>query len=226
MEKAASADGSDDESHGILPSRFMRQRRPEIYSDTAGRTDYEVDASILDHHLETLTRRNQTHDFETFCRKLCERAIYPNLRAQTGPDGGGDSKADSESFAVADELSDIFFEGEANAGRERWGFAFSAKERWQQKIRDDVDGLLKTGRNYDRIICVTSRYIKSKARTTIRSKSVRMRISPISSRVRLPPSRHAHSSLKRRTTKISIHSWRCTASSAPIISFRRSGTRE
>lgn len=145
----------------------MRERRPEIYSDTQERTDYELDASVLDHHLETLTRRNQTHDFETFCRKLCERAICPNLRAQTGPDGGGDSKADGETFAVAEELSDIFFEGEANAGQERWGFAFSAKEKSQQKIRDDVDGLLKTGRKYDRIICVTSRYMKSKARAAL-----------------------------------------------------------
>ncbi len=145
----------------------MRDRRPEIYSDSSGRTDYELDASIFDHHLETLTRRNQTHDFETFCRKLCERAICPNLRAQTGPDGGGDSKADGESFAVADELSDIFFEGEANSGRERWGFAFSTKSQWQRKIREDVDGLIMTGRNYDRIICVTSQYIKSKARAAL-----------------------------------------------------------
>ncbi len=103
----------------------MRELRPEIYSDSKGSTDYELDATALDHHLETLTRRNQTHDFETFCcRKLCERAICPNLRAQTGPDGGGDSKADGESFAVSEELTDIFFEGEANSGRERWGFAF------------------------------------------------------------------------------------------------------
>lgn len=142
----------------------MRDLRPEIYSDSEGRTDYELDAAVFDHHLETLTRRNQTQDFETFCRKLCERAICPNLRAQTGPDGGGDSKADGESFAVADELTDVFFEGEPNSGRERWGFAFSAKAQWQGKIRSDVDGLIKTGRNYDRIICVTSQYIKSKAR--------------------------------------------------------------
>lgn len=158
---------SNGDSHGILPSKFMRDRRPEIYSDSTGRTGYELDAAVFDHHLETLTRRNQTHDFETFCRKLCERAICPNLRAQTGPDGGGDSKADGESFAVSDELTDIFFEGEANSGRERWGFAFSTKAQWQRKIRDDVGGLIKTGRNYDRIICVTSQYIKSKARAAL-----------------------------------------------------------
>jgi hypothetical protein len=167
MASASAPTNSDSDSHGILPSEFMRDMRPEIYSDSSWRTDYELDASVFDHHLETLTRRNQTHDFETFCRKLCERAICPNLRAQTGPDGGGDSKADGESFAVADELTDIFFEGEANSGRERWGFAFSAKAQWQRKIREDVDGLIKTGRNYDRIICVASQYIKSKARAAL-----------------------------------------------------------
>ncbi len=90
-----------------------------------------------------------------------------NLRAQTGPDGGGDSKADGESFPVADELSDIFFDGEANSGRERWGFAFSAKGEWKRKIREDVDGLIKTGRSYDRVICVTSQYIRSKERAAL-----------------------------------------------------------
>lgn len=167
MTSASVPNNFDGDANGILPSKFMRELRPEIYSDSAGRTDYELDAAVFDNHLETLTRRNQTHDFETFCRKLCERAICPNLRGQTGPDGGGDSKADGESFAVADELTDIFFEGEANSGRERWGFAFSTKAQCQRKIREDVDGLIKTGRDYGRIICVTSRYIKSKARAAL-----------------------------------------------------------
>lgn len=83
MASASAPTASDDDSHGILPSQFLRERRPEIYSDTAGRTDYELDRAVFDHHLETLTRRNQTHDFEIFCRKLCERAICPNLRARS-----------------------------------------------------------------------------------------------------------------------------------------------
>lgn len=142
---------------GILPSRFMRGLRPEIYSDTRDRTDYQLDAPLLAFHLDTLTQRNKTHDFEIFCRKLCERAICPNLVPQTGPEGGGDSKADTETFPVADEISSLYYEGEANSGRERWAFAFSAKQRWKQKATDDVQGLIDTGRTYDRIICVTAR---------------------------------------------------------------------
>ena len=58
----------------------------------------------MGYHLETITARNQTRDFEIFCRKLCERIICPNLKPATGPEGGGDI-------------------GEANAGQERWAFA-------------------------------------------------------------------------------------------------------
>ncbi len=73
----------------LTPSAFMRQLRPENYSDTTERTAYLLDAAVFDHHLKTITSRNQTHDFEVFCRKLCERVICQNLRPQTGPDGGG-----------------------------------------------------------------------------------------------------------------------------------------
>jgi hypothetical protein len=68
------------------PSAFMRQLRPELYSDTIDRTTYQLDAPTLGYHLETITARNQTHDFEIFCRKLCERTICPNLKPATGRD--------------------------------------------------------------------------------------------------------------------------------------------
>lgn len=149
------------------PSSFLRELRPEYYSDTEDRITYALDRGQFEYHLETLTNRNQTQAFEIFCRKLCERAICPNLRGQTGPDGGGDSKADAESFPVATEISALYFEGDANAASERWAFAFSAKEKWQSKVRDDVRGIVETGRKYARIICVTSRFAKSKARAAI-----------------------------------------------------------
>lgn len=112
----------------VFPSQYMRERRPENYSDTKDRTVYLLEAPALEYHLESITQRNQTHEFEIFCRKLCERTICPNLRAHTGPDGGGDSKADTENFPVADEISALFYVGTPNADRERWAFAFSAKE--------------------------------------------------------------------------------------------------
>ena len=112
----------------VSPKAFMRRLRPEYYSDTADRTTYQLDARTLEYHLETITARNQTHAFEIFCRKLCERTICPNLKPATGPEGGGDSKADTETISVADEIATLSYVGEANAGRERWAFAFSAKK--------------------------------------------------------------------------------------------------
>ncbi|MGX7742768.1 hypothetical protein [Rhodopseudomonas parapalustris] len=162
----ASDDAAEAPFKKLSPSRFMRQLRPEYYSDTEDRVLYVLDAATLDHHLETLTSRNETHEFELFARKLCERAICPNLRAQTGPEGGGDSKADSETFPVADEIS-RFYMGEPNSGREKWAFAFSAKKTWAQKARNDVKGIVDTGRPYDRIICVTARYAKDKDRARV-----------------------------------------------------------
>lgn len=167
MAEGASGDDGQDPQHGILPSHFMRRLRPEYYSDTQDHTDYQLDAPLLEYQLESLTRRNETHAFEIFCRKLCERAICPNLRPQTGPDGGGDSKADTETVPVADEISDLYYEGVANSGQERWAFAFSAKERWKQKVADDVQGLIDTGRPYGRIIFVTSRFAKAKERAKL-----------------------------------------------------------
>jgi hypothetical protein len=91
----------------VMPSAFMRRLRPEYYSDTSERTTYELERSMLEYHLDTITARNQTHAFEIFCRKLCERTICPNLRPATGPEGGGDAKADTETFEVAEEISTL-----------------------------------------------------------------------------------------------------------------------
>jgi hypothetical protein len=94
-----------DGNERLSPSAFMRQLRPELYSDTADHTTYQLDAPTLEYHLESITARNETHDFEIFCRKLCERTICPNLKPPTGPEGGGDSKADTETIPIADEIA-------------------------------------------------------------------------------------------------------------------------
>ena len=61
-----------------------------------------------------------------------------------------------------------FYVGEPNAGSERWAFAFSANKRWANgKLEDDVIGIVGTGRPYDRIICVTSRFARAKTRADL-----------------------------------------------------------
>lgn len=151
----------------LSPSKFMRQLRPELYSDTIDRTTYKLDASTLGYHLETITARNQTHDFEIFCRKLCERTICPNLKPPTGPEGGGDSKADTETIPIADEIGVLTDVGDANAGRERWAFAFGAKKKWAEKVRKDVAAIVATARGYHKIYCVTALFARAKDRARI-----------------------------------------------------------
>lgn len=153
---------------GPKPSEYMRQLRPELYSDSVPKTEHHLKAEILSHHLDTITERNQTHDFEIFCRKLCERTICPNLRPATGPEGGGDSKADTETISVADEVGKLqIVVGQANGGRERWAFAFSAMRRWADKVRSDVGGIVGTGRGYQTIFFVTSRAARAKDRARV-----------------------------------------------------------
>lgn len=149
----------------LMPSQFMRRLRPDCYSDTEIRTAYRLDKATLAHHLDTLTARNETHEFEIFCRKLCEQTICPNLLPATGPEGGGDSKADTETIPVADEIASLTYVGTPAAGRERWAFAFSAKKTWAAKVRSDVAGIVATGRGYQRIYCVTARTARAKDRS-------------------------------------------------------------
>jgi hypothetical protein len=150
----------------VSPSEFMRQLRPGLYSDSTIRDRHQLKAEILSHHLDTITERNETHDFELFCRKLCGRTICPNLRPATGPEGGGDSKADTETTPIADEISKLYC-GLANSGSERWAFAFSAKKTWADKVRSDVAGIIATNRGYKKIFFVTSRAARAKDRARV-----------------------------------------------------------
>ena len=94
-------------TRAILPSEFMRQLRPDEFSDSGSEPAFILEAYELEQRLEYVTARNETHDFEIFCRKLCERIVCKNLKPATGPEGGGDSKADSETFAVSDEITTL-----------------------------------------------------------------------------------------------------------------------
>ena len=156
----------EDQEKPVFPSEFMRQLRPELYSDSVTRDQHLLKAEILSHHLDTITERNEMHDFELFCRKLCERAICPNLRPATGPEGGGDSKADTETTPVSDEISKLYC-GLANSGSERWAFAFSAKKTWAEKARSDVAGIVSANRDYKKIFFVTSKAARAKDRARV-----------------------------------------------------------
>jgi len=145
----------------------MRAKRPYLYSDSQNTDAYRLGQSELSHQLDSLTDRNQHRDFENFARKICEREICPNLRPQTGPEGGGDGKVDTETYPVDTKISERWYVGDATSRQEKWAFAFSAKKAWSDKVRSDVKGIVETKRGYTKIIFVTSRPTRARDRLRI-----------------------------------------------------------
>jgi hypothetical protein len=147
---------------------FMRARRPELYSDSVLNSEAIMDYSQFEYHLDTLTNRKQEIEFETFARLLAEKEICPNLLPQTGPTGGGDSKVDTETYPVADEIADRWYEGTGRRGaNERWAFAISAKKDWVPKVKSDVKKIIKTGRPYTLIYFITNQFAPDKKRSEV-----------------------------------------------------------
>lgn len=99
------------------PKELMRQLHPDLFSDSRVDDIVRLPKAVFEYHLDTLTSRKQEYEFEHFCRKLAEKEVCPNLRPQTGPTGGGDSKVDTETYPVAEEIAERWWVGSASAGR-------------------------------------------------------------------------------------------------------------
>jgi|SRR5271170_4556837 len=107
------------------PREFLKNRRPERFSDTVFQDIPQLDRAILEYHLDTLTSRSEELLFQNFARELLEHTVCPNLIPQTGPTGGGDSKVDSETYPVAESLALSWFIGNGNdAATERCSIPF------------------------------------------------------------------------------------------------------
>lgn len=144
----------------------MRKLRPELYSDTVDRPLYILDRPMLEFQLETMTSRNEHQRFEIFCRKLCQRVICPNIRPQSGPEGGGDGKTDADTFPIAEAIA-VTYIGSPGPDRDDWGFAFSAMKDWKRKVVKDVEGIAGTSRKLERIYFVTSQPARAADRARI-----------------------------------------------------------
>jgi hypothetical protein len=118
--------------------------------------------------ISTITNRSQEVEFQRFAFELAKREVCPNLLPQTGPTGGGDSKVDTETFPVADQLSLVWHTGIGReASQERWGFAISAKEDWRTKLNSDIPKLVSTGRGYLKAFFMTNQFVRDKDRAEI-----------------------------------------------------------
>jgi hypothetical protein len=156
------------EAPQLSPNEFTRARRPERFSDSVVSDEPILDRSILEYQLDTITSRSQEVGFATFARHLAGHEICPNLLPQTGPTGGGDSKVDSETYPVAEELALGWYVGIGKgAASERRGFAFSAKKGWKDKVISDVNKAVATGRGYAKIFFISNQFIRDKARAEV-----------------------------------------------------------
>jgi hypothetical protein len=150
------------------PKEFLKQRRPDNFSDSESVDAQILDRSMFEYFLDTLTSRSEEMPFENFARELAKREICPNILPHTGPTGGGDSKVDAETYPVADDLSLAWYTGIGReAATERWAFAISAKAQWRSKVQSDVGKIAKTGRGYTKAFFITSRFVKDKTRAEV-----------------------------------------------------------
>lgn len=152
----------------LSPRLFLKMRHPEQFSDTIIEDRLELDRSHLEYFLSSLTSRSQETDFERFARRICENEICPNLLPHTGPTGGGDSKVDSETYPVADDLALAWYRGLGReAAQERWAFAFSTKKDWLSKVKSDIAKIVGTNRGYNNAFFVTNQFVPDRKRACV-----------------------------------------------------------
>ncbi len=149
---------------------FFKKSHPDQFSDSEIIRASKLDKKFFDYYLNTLTSRGEEKKFETFCRRIAEKEICPNLLPQTGPTGGGDSKVDSETYPISDQLPTIWYAGIGNAAaQERWAFAFSAKQKWKAKLYSDVEKIFAVNNEYERgytkIYFISNQFISDRNRS-------------------------------------------------------------
>lgn len=140
----------------------MKLRHPDEFSDSSDYMNKAIPRPVLESFFLNLTSRNEQDDFESFAFKLAQKEIIPNLKPNTGPAGGGDGKTDAEEFPVSELVAAAFYVGFMDAAKKKsTALAISAKAKWKQKIRDDAREIASTGRKFDTVYFISSRYIKA-----------------------------------------------------------------
>ncbi|MGF1837609.1 hypothetical protein [Vibrio atlanticus] len=150
------------------PKDFLKDRRPEEFSDSVEIEQGLLERPVLEYYLATLSQKSLELNFETFVKQLCQKIVCPNLLEQTGPVAGGDGKTDTQTFPVSEQIQVLWFEGYNDSSHEeRWAFAVSTQKTWKAKCRKDVEKIVGTKRGYTRAFCVTNQAIKSDQRSKL-----------------------------------------------------------
>ncbi len=167
MTKEHSQKDNSDRLSTVKPSDFMRARHPELFPDTEEASQSELSQDLLEYHLDSLTSRKQELLFEDFCRRLSERTICPNIVPQTGPIGGGDSKADATTYPVSVHLAfRTYFGTPEPPAAGKWSFAFSCKRKWKSKAKNDITEIAKHYSEVEKIFFISNQFIRDKVRSS------------------------------------------------------------
>jgi len=132
---------------------YYRELRPEKFSDSKIEYEIPLTKELFEKQLEILSTKKMQSNFENFIVRCAERLITPNIKPQTGPDGGGDGKVDAETYEVTTDISDKWYVANGGASeKEKWAFAISCKKQWKPKITTDIEKVANTNRGYTRVL--------------------------------------------------------------------------
>lgn len=147
---------------------YYRNLRPEKFSDTVDKYEIPLTKELFEQQMLLLSTKKIQSAFEKFVIAVAKRKITPNIKPQTGPDGGGDGKVDAETYQVSDDISDKWYSSEDTAkGKELWAFAISCKKQWRPKVDSDVEKIVETNRGYSRALFFSNQFIKSSTRAEV-----------------------------------------------------------
>ena len=72
---------------------------------------------------------------------------------------------------MAERIAERWYVGDPErASRERWAFAFSAKQDWRSKVREDVRKIAETGRGYTVAYFMSNQQVRDRDRGTMEDK--------------------------------------------------------
>lgn len=171
MEKSIVNDTLELENNQVTPQpdifSYYRRLRSNLFSDTEVVYETKLTPELFDLKLEQLSQDKKQSEFENFVLALVVRLVTPNIKLQTGPDGGGDGKVDGETYPVDKAISDKWWVSEGSTGDHKWAIAISVQKNWKSKIEGDVKKAVETGRGYTKVIFFSSQKIKSSKRQEV-----------------------------------------------------------
>ena len=74
---------------------YYRRLRSNLFSDTIIEYETKLTKEVFDLKLQQLSQDKKQSEFENFILVAASRLITPNIKPQTGPDGGGDGKVEA-----------------------------------------------------------------------------------------------------------------------------------